>query len=49
MTRPDQRLALRLSAVHAVARSPGLRAGMAWLVFAIAFGFTAAMVCGLIG
>lgn len=49
MTRPDQRFALRLSSVHAVARSPVLRAGLAWLVFAVAFGFTAAMVFGLVG
>lgn len=49
MTRADQRVALRLSALHAVARSPGLRAALAWLVFAVAFGFTAAMVCGLVG
>jgi hypothetical protein len=49
MIRADQRPALRLSTVHAAARSPALRAVMAWLFFAVAFGFTAAMVFGLIG
>lgn len=49
MTRADQRAALRPSAIHAVARNPALRSLMAWLVFAVAFAFTAAMVFGLIG
>jgi hypothetical protein len=49
MQRPDQRTALRHATAHAAARNPAAKAAMAWLVFAIAFGFTAAMVFGLLG
>lgn len=49
MTRADQRAALRPSATHAVLRNPALRSIISWLVFAVAFGFTAAVVFGLVG